>query len=109
MGFEGAREGRTHRIGVVRVLRLEVVALVLERAVQPDVLHDGVTGVSNDYHDGLGGRGNGAEVVSETEDRPVLVDCTEAAVLAVSELRVLEESGTDGDVRAGLESRALGL
>ena len=58
---------------------------------------------------GSGSRADGAEIVGEAEDGPVVIDRAEVGVGGVGELAVVDELRADDDVFAGLPGRALGL
>ena len=52
---------------------------------------------------------DGAEVVCEGEDGPVVVDGAEVSVLGVGKTTVLDELGSDGGITTGLEGRTSGI
>ena len=103
------RRHGAHCIPDAREARPEVRAAVLDGVVDDDVLHDGVADVPDGVDDGVGRGRDGAEVVREGEDGPVVGDGAEGGVLGVRERAVVDELCPDKDVLASLVRRACGL
>jgi hypothetical protein len=62
--------------------------------------------MADGINNGSGGGTDGAEVVCERENRPVVGDGAEVGVLGVGEFAVVDELSTDNGVLAALVGRA---
>ena len=81
----------------------------MDSVVNDDVLHDGVADVPDGVDYWVGRGRDGAEVVCEGEDGPVVGHGAEGGVLGVREGAVVDELRADEDVLASLVRRASGL
>ena len=77
--------------------------------VRNDVLHRGVSHVSDRIHSGRCGARDRAEVVRERENGPAVGHCAKLSVRGVGQVTVVDELGTDDNVLAGLPRLALGV
>ena len=78
--------------------------------VRSDVLDGGVADVPDDEDDwGSGSRADGAEIVGEAEDGPVVIDRAEVSVGGVGESTVADELLANDRILASLPCRTRSL